>query len=104
MTEKRKSIEITVNKDRKDEIFIRKAKDKKKKPSQVWLRTKSFNWAEPQQHCSYTDGKVFNNDAEKAKLFNTYFYCIYEKGREENKMPSNPRVTEEDVKDLGINI
>lgn len=83
MTENRKSIEITVNKVRKDEIFIRKAKDEKK-PLRAWLRTKSFNRAEPRQHCSCTARKVFNNDAEKAKLFNTYFCCIYEKGREEN--------------------
>lgn len=61
--------------------LLGKLKRREKKLSQAWLRTKGLNRAEePQQHSSYTAGKVFNNNAEEVKLFNTYFYSIYEKG------------------------
>lgn len=61
--------------------LLGKLKSTEKKPSQAWLRTKSLNRAkEPQQHSSYRAGKVFNNNAEEVKLFNPYFYSIYEKG------------------------
>lgn len=58
------------------------------------------------------DGKIINNDAEKAEVFNKYFSSIFGKkldgmfvSPEDDEILSTPLVTMEDVKQhlLGIN-